>query len=721
VLADGSTTPRNLTDRFADVRNVLDYGAVGDGVTDCGPVLRSLIATGGAIYFPAGRYLFNGSYCVIPPNTRLFGEGPGQSIIVPGALSGGLQDPTFRYLFVSRNYDQFGAFYNGPTTPALQTDINITIADLGFDMTTTATAGDPFMIARFLWAAHLRIRNIRADNYSLNTAAGWGGFAFLGCDNYSVDGFYARNVINAIDQWQGCTRAKHSNLWLEQSNGGGNGGLINWQGVGTVQGNGNVSDDLHVSDSTFWLNNGHGLFLDSFAAGSTTQNILLDNLKITAKTGTAGDAIVLRGRSNRLIARGITISADPGADCLPFLLGGYADATATVTGPNLVTTTSGSASLVVAYACRCGVGNYLVISNGAGGAVVGNGVSLNGYYLIAAVGSGTFTVTGPNAASGSGTIAGTTAVRGYYGAAANVVLRDIAIDGCSGRGGALIVAHGHGHLIDGVVVTPNYGASATPLYNCVVSVDTTEAPISSPASCYVGAIVAAAGTGSLPAGYTGDNVTRWNASGLTPLVMPVQTAPVGDSSTLAASTAFATRLLGVNLTTMPDTDTTFTPATTGQRVVNFQGTLTANRTATFPASTGLQRNWFVRQATSGGFQLGFKGVTGPTAWVPTGNYTAELWSNGTDVFLERPIVASIRVGDGVSNAVVVTPGAATANAATVAASGTGGVQFNSNVGFNSTAPVARPTVTGAKGSNAALASLLTALASYGLISDSTGA
>jgi hypothetical protein len=41
--------------------------------------------------------------------------------------------------------------------------------------------------------------------------------------------------------------------------------------------------------------------------------------------------------------------------------------------------------------------------------------------------------------------------------------------------------------------------------------------------------------------------------------------------------------------------------------------------------------------------------------------------------------------------------------------------------FNNTAPIAKPTVTGSRGGNAALASLLTALANYGLITDSTTA
>jgi hypothetical protein len=50
-----------------------------------------------------------------------------------------------------------------------------------------------------------------------------------------------------------------------------------------------------------------------------------------------------------------------------------------------------------------------------------------------------------------------------------------------------------------------------------------------------------------------------------------------------------------------------------------------------------------------------------------------------------------------------------------------GVKFLSTTGFNNTAPIAKPTVTGSRGGNAALASLLTALANYGLITDSTTA
>jgi len=51
----------------------------------------------------------------------------------------------------------------------------------------------------------------------------------------------------------------------------------------------------------------------------------------------------------------------------------------------------------------------------------------------------------------------------------------------------------------------------------------------------------------------------------------------------------------------------------------------------------------------------------------------------------------------------------------------GNTQLGAQVGFQGTAPIAKPTVTGSRGGNAALASLLTALANYGLITDSTTA
>lgn len=51
--------------------------------------------------------------------------------------------------------------------------------------------------------------------------------------------------------------------------------------------------------------------------------------------------------------------------------------------------------------------------------------------------------------------------------------------------------------------------------------------------------------------------------------------------------------------------------------------------------------------------------------------------------------------------------------------GTDSMKFEGNVSFNGAAPAAKPTVSGSRGGNAALASLLTALEAYGLITDSS--
>jgi hypothetical protein len=50
---------------------------------------------------------------------------------------------------------------------------------------------------------------------------------------------------------------------------------------------------------------------------------------------------------------------------------------------------------------------------------------------------------------------------------------------------------------------------------------------------------------------------------------------------------------------------------------------------------------------------------------------------------------------------------------------TGALQVDGDSGFYGTSPIAKPTVTGSKSGNAALASLMTALADLGLVTDST--
>lgn len=94
----------------------------------------------------------------------------------------------------------------------------------------------------------------------------------------------------------------------------------------------------------------------------------------------------------------------------------------------------------------------------------------------------------------------------------------------------------------------------------------------------------------------------------------------------------------------------------------------------------------------------------------------------SDLFISTKVATSstlkFRIGAGTSSGYTTTW-------LTVDGSGnatfSGNVRINGQSGFNNTAPIAKPTVTGSRAANAALASLLTALANYGLVTDSSTA
>lgn len=80
VVAEGTTNPRMLKDRFADVVNVKDFGAVGDGVHDDTAAIQAACDSGSKhVFFPMGDYLLT---------SKLVSEGEGACVLLTAKHSG---------------------------------------------------------------------------------------------------------------------------------------------------------------------------------------------------------------------------------------------------------------------------------------------------------------------------------------------------------------------------------------------------------------------------------------------------------------------------------------------------------------------------------------------------------------------------------------------------------------------------------------------------------
>lgn len=80
VTATGSTTARTLANRFADVVNVRDFGAVGDGGADDTAAIQAAInfaasRNGGYVNIPSGVYKISSTLSITTSNIKIIGNG----------------------------------------------------------------------------------------------------------------------------------------------------------------------------------------------------------------------------------------------------------------------------------------------------------------------------------------------------------------------------------------------------------------------------------------------------------------------------------------------------------------------------------------------------------------------------------------------------------------------------------------------------------------------
>jgi len=120
----------------------------------------------------------------------------------------------------------------------------------------------------------------------------------------------------------------------------------------------------------------------------------------------------------------------------------------------------------------------------------------------------------------------------------------------------------------------------------------------------------------------------------------VATAPAGDVSQAAASTAFTNTLLnGQSNISTTGGNTTLSASQYGQYILNVTGTLTSNATIFLPASTA---TWQVYNGTTGSFSLNFSvvGTPGSSLTILPG-ITATIWSDGTNIRNGNTLISSV--------------------------------------------------------------------------------
>lgn len=134
------------------VNNVLDFGAVGDGVADDTVAIQAALTNRGAVYLPTGTYKIT-STLTMYGDTALFGDGPGLSVIQGSGFTSGslIQD----------------------SSVVVPTDINlnVTLKDFELDCNSYTTGTSSGVI-------FYRVGNVLIDNIYVHdcgsTALRWG-------------------------------------------------------------------------------------------------------------------------------------------------------------------------------------------------------------------------------------------------------------------------------------------------------------------------------------------------------------------------------------------------------------------------------------------------------------------------------------------------------------------------------------------------------------------
>jgi hypothetical protein len=200
ATATGSTTARSLANRFADVVNVKDFGAVGDGDADDTAAIQAAINAGGnrSVYIPQGTYKVTDKITIQTLGIKFYGDSVHKSVFLINASSFNMSATSVLQLKNGVGQQEPGPNITDIGFKFIQPDTNIRA-----NVNQYPPAIDASNCPRF------NIGNIRISgawdgiNMDQNSGGSYIGFAEIGTLNRVIYGGGSHDFIhiNTIHHW----------------------------------------------------------------------------------------------------------------------------------------------------------------------------------------------------------------------------------------------------------------------------------------------------------------------------------------------------------------------------------------------------------------------------------------------------------------------------------------------------------------------------------------
>ena len=283
VTATGSTTARTLANRFADVVNVKDFGAIGDGVTDDTAAIQGAINSSYSVYFPQGNYKIasslnvrnftnlyadpsapNGDTTVNVGDVKLIFTGSGT-----GCINGGIGSTQIKYFSVYGMTLIASGTYNwifnlvSPLACKFVSIICYNYSLTGGTLYGSYVAGEPSWVNTFTNC-----------DFNVETASTSYNIDYSISDSF-VTGCYFSGGKGVIDRGTGSTLYSNCHFDLSNSTGSGLTLQVHPTLVAFV-----INKYQSVVGCYFDVNAGYGIILDCSNTTNTTNN----NVTITGCT-----------------------------------------------------------------------------------------------------------------------------------------------------------------------------------------------------------------------------------------------------------------------------------------------------------------------------------------------------------------------------------------------------------------------------------------------------